>query len=155
MCNVQVGYYLSTPLLMCSFIIIEPFGCLCAIRFLLNTPYYLCAWRYLLSSFFACVHFYLYRDLFLLVCKGEIIEKFLCFCAIRVLLSSSTAYVQSLTYVQKDAYWHYLLLTCNSLIIEHFLLLMCNYRIIESRFCLCAVTRLLRYDLACVQWPTY
>ena len=42
-------------LAMCSFIIIEPFGCLCAIRFLLNTPYCLCAGRYLLSNFFVYV----------------------------------------------------------------------------------------------------
>ena len=40
---------------MCSFIIIEPFGCLCAIRFLLNTPYCLCAVLTLLSVLIACV----------------------------------------------------------------------------------------------------
>ena len=79
------------------------------------------------------------------MCKGQIIEKFLCFCAIRVLLSSSIAYVQ----------------------------FMCKVVFIESPDCLGAITylraerRLLTlslacvktdyrvFSLACVQWPTY
>jgi len=129
---------------------------MCAGRYLLKLLLCLCAVTKLLSRWIAYVHQHNYwiafllicRPLiidlcfclcvllfvsrpFLLVCKGEIIEKFLCFCAIRVLLSSSIAYVQ------KDAYWHYLLLVWKR-IIEFFPLLVCSGQLIDSLDCLCA-----------------
>jgi len=62
---------------------------------------------------FAGVHFYLYRDLFLLMCKGKVIEKILCFCAAVFLLTLSVAYMQA------NSCWVFLLLGCNTAIIEH------------------------------------
>ena len=165
---------------MCNDTLIEWMSCLCAGRWLL-THFVACVhqhnyWiafllicRPLIIDLFFCLCALLFVSRpFLLVCKGKIIEKFLCFCAIRVLLSSSIAYcvksfllnlpiayVQSLTYVRKDTYRHYLLLVCSSLIIEHFLLLVCKSYFIEHFSCLGAVANLLTLLIACVQVKRY
>jgi len=152
---VQIEFYWIFLLLVCRAVIIDTFCCLCASAQLLNCFFADMQTSYYRFMFLLMCTFIFIETFFLLMCKGEIIEKFLCFCAIRVLFSSSIAYVQSLTYVQKDAYWHYLLLGFNSLIIQHFLLLVCKSYFIEHFSCLCAVANLLTLLIACVQAQRY
>jgi len=113
---VQLRSYWADGLLMCISTIIELLFCWYADLLLL-------------IYVFACVHFYLYRDLF-------------CLCAKVKLLRNSFAYVQYEYYSVPP------LLRCNHL-------LTCRKTLIDTISCLCATRWLLNISFAYVQLSNY
>ena len=135
MCNVQVGYYLSAPLLMCRRYFIEQLHCWCAMTLLLN-------------GCFACVQDSDYWHILLLVRISTIIELLFCLCA---LLFVSRPFFAC---VQRWNYWEIPLLLCNTSIIEFLHCLRAERRLLALSLA-CVKTDYRVFPLACVQWPTY